>query len=289
MKMKVTLISKKSNLEAKSKRSLNGDPRSQEEHDLIYRTNKIIVDTFRRAGVDPVVRDRESYGASDFIDQDIIIVNGGDGTALDVASYVFDDTKMLFVKASGGSYGAHCTSSFDTVESDLERFLKGDYSIEKRVRLKTTMPDGKVDYALNDLHFGIKYIEKGARVKIINGDLTSRVSSNGIVASTYAGKTGWFDFIPICNPERVWDAEFREDEKSIGRYKSMISHTVEGNAYGRILPGQGITLVNESRAYGKVAIDGDIPEGLEPRYYFLEQGDEVKVDISDKPIHVVRF
>jgi NAD+ kinase len=126
---------------------------------------------------------------------DLIVVLGGDGTLLSIASLV-ERPAVPILGVNLGGLGFMTEVAADEMESILARTLAGDYAVEKRMTLQILVYGNKGPpkefRVLND---GV--ITKGARSKII--DLETYVDkeylctyrADGLIISTPTGSTAY--------------------------------------------------------------------------------------------------
>ncbi len=126
---------------------------------------------------------------------DMIIVLGGDGTLLSVARLVGGrDVPILGVNL--GTLGFLTEISKDELKEAIEKLLKGEYTIEKRLMLKAkVVRDGKEissHHVLNDV-----VINKGALARIIDLEtfiddrFVTLFKADGLIVSTPTGSTAY--------------------------------------------------------------------------------------------------
>jgi NAD+ kinase len=171
-----------------------GEPKAQE---IVAWT----VDWLNKRGIDVLVEDTFGRPGGRVCSKgemaaraDLIIVLGGDGTLLSIAGLVEREVPILGVNLGG--LGFITEVAINEVESLLERTLKGDFSVEKRMTLGLRVHGkdgaGEEFRVLND---GV--ITKGARSRII--DLETYVGNeylctyraDGLIIATPTGSTAY--------------------------------------------------------------------------------------------------
>lgn len=141
-------------------------------------------------------------------DLDMVVVLGGDGTLLYTARLV-SDRQIPILGIYFGRLGFLTEISCDeNLYPKLERILAGDYQIEKRMMLKTSViSNGSVKWtgdALNEV-----VVNKGALSTMIqlsvrdNEDLITKYYGDGLIVSTPTGSTAYNLSAggPIVHPE----------------------------------------------------------------------------------------
>jgi len=126
---------------------------------------------------------------------DMIIVMGGDGTFLSVARLVNDHDVPIFGVNMGG-LGFLTEVTCDELYASLERILSGEYIIDERLKLNTTIyRNGEKiagQSAVNDI-----VINKGAMARMIDlevhvdGKYVTRYKADGLIVSTPTGSTAY--------------------------------------------------------------------------------------------------
>lgn len=284
----------------------------KENHKYHHDSLNEVISCFKNHGVNPGVRLKQMINLDDFeASWDLICVVGGDGTFLDVGQYVRDKTPVLGVKSSPQSLGAHYDVNFSNVKTAIDKLFKGEYKVEPQTRIEGTITNGHsiTDIALNDIFIGDKYSAGYSMLEI--GEKENLVGSSGIIFSSYKGKTGWFDQIPIFERDQDLinqsnelfkkygidektritsaDAEFKTGEENCVRYKVIQGKDFSKKEYGIIRPGEELKVVSRIFMDGGVAFDGNKPTKLRPRVYDLGLGSSVTIKVSDKPLYVVKF
>jgi NAD+ kinase len=122
---------------------------------------------------------------------DMVIAMGGDGTLLRAARYILTGNIPL-VGVNLGSLGFLTEIVVDELYPVIEKILSGDYRIEERSVLKSTLATRKSYYALNDmvLHMGTS----GRIITIeiaIDGSPLALFSADGLIISTPTGSTAY--------------------------------------------------------------------------------------------------
>jgi len=153
-------------------------------------------------GFGQAAEDSEIFSSSDFL-----VVLGGDGTILHIAS----DAAFYGVPVLGinlGNMGYLTDADFESGFRSLEKVLKGEYIIEKRMALTAEFSafDGaaKKPVALNEI-----CVFKGALSRMIRFDISlngSRMNTflaDGVIAATPTGSTAYNLSAkgPVLNPD----------------------------------------------------------------------------------------
>lgn len=124
---------------------------------------------------------------------DIVVAMGGDGTILTAARLVGEWERPLLGINLGG-VGFLTEASVDDFYPKMEKVIAGEYSIEKRMVLKTRIsgdPEKKY-FALNDVVLDRGGSPRVIRVDVsIDGQYFNTYVSDGIIVSTPTGSTAY--------------------------------------------------------------------------------------------------
>jgi len=290
--------------------------RLEENHEYHYNCLDKIVHAFKEHDVSPGIIKKQNLGRSDFKERwDLIVPTGGDGTFMDAARYVQDETLFFGIKSSPRSIGGHYYANFANAEEQIRKVMRGDYSIEKRARIEGVVRNDitVTDLALNDLYIGDRYVVGYSRLKVeLNGE-THDASGNGIVFSTYHGRTGWYDNIPVPETDPQLNAavkqclgrhgileevklvstrcDFTSEEADCVKYKLLMRDTKKGDSlpdFGILRPGETCTIESHVLSNGCVSFDGNKTARPRHRMYDMYDASTVTIRVSDKPLHVVK-
>lgn len=129
----------------------------------------------------------------DFVkESDIAIAIGGDGTILKCARYLLGlDTKLLGINT--GRLGFMASLEFDELD-EMERLIKGDYDIIKRMMLDTRIYTGEEyceNIALNDVSVARVYSKLCDFSVYVDDELIGSYRADGVVISTPTGSTAY--------------------------------------------------------------------------------------------------
>lgn len=209
-------------------------------------------------------------------DVDMVMVLGGDGTLLSVAR-LLEKSEIPILGINLGSLGFLTELGLEELYTSLEKVLKGQYEIEKRVRLEAHLDRGGEIIGryqvLNDV-----VINKGALARII--DLEAHVDSrevtiykaDGLIVSTPTGSTAYSLAAggPIIEPTL-----------NVIVVAPICPHTLTNRPL--VVPGGSEVQLHLLSDSGKVYLTLDGQEGME-----LKQGDRVRIKESDKKVNLMR-
>ncbi len=213
----------------------------------------------------------------EFKGRDLIIAFGGDGTVLNTAHYILDDTPILTVKSEKASVGALCTIDTYEFEYALKKILSGKFKTELWIRAEIKFGN-RVDFALNDILVGPKYRPQVARYEIDFKGKEEKQMSSGLIISTGAGSTGWYSNIAGN------DGKFSRTAKYL---KFIVTECKSDDKYklikGKIMPGEIFRVKSLMNIDGITCFDGDTKKRMHNFY----RGKSIQVRISDKPLKVI--
>jgi NAD+ kinase len=137
------------------------------------------------------------YSADDkwWLGADMVMALGGDGTVLKAVGLVSDDS-LPVLGINMGTLGFLTDVAVDGIYPTLERVLKGDYTIERRMALQAeVVRDGKEViklYALNDIVVATGAFSRVIRLLTrVSGVEVSEYSADGMIVSTPTGSTAY--------------------------------------------------------------------------------------------------
>lgn len=215
----------------------------------------------------------------DFKGKDLIISIGGDGTVLNTSHYMLDETPVLTIKSTEGSTGALCEISANNFENALKKILNGDFKIEKWTRAEGRFGKRKV-FALNEIYVGTRFSPSMARYELMRKDKSELQMSSGVVITTGTGSTGWYSNIPVIG--KAFSKDAKELHFCVREPKAAANYTM---LQGALLPGEVLTVKSKMNVDGCISFDGDVGK----RMYPFKIGDVLEVQISGKPLYVVKL
>lgn len=162
-----------------------------------------LIPFLRDRGVTPVfngdvaqwLRGETGRADEDILAADMVLVLGGDGTALAAARGLCGHSApMLTVRF--GSFGFLAEIEPDVVESALERVLAGDYVVEERPMLRATRESGGEKthdvVGLNDVALVRGVSPRLVKLEAaVNGEPLATYSGDGVVVCTATGSTAY--------------------------------------------------------------------------------------------------
>ena len=214
---------------------------------------------------------------NDLTKADLIITLGGDGTFVKAANLA-EDSSILGINAEPHkSEGA--LTSLDISELDrLEEIAKGKYEIVKRHRAKVKLNGNLLDeHAINEVYLGAASQFHSSRYKIKFKDIEEEHRSSGVIISTGTGSPAWF--------YSAGGKVFNHDEEKLG---FIVREPYFGKRIftpkllnGHIENGDKI-IIESMRNFGGILAINDST-------YNFNEGDVAEVELSDKPLNVIKL
>lgn len=119
------------------------------------------------------------------------LVLGGDGTLI-LAARELLEKKIPLIGINLGTLGYLTEIEIQNVYSAIDSLIADEYTVEERMLLKGTLPNGKEDVALNDIivtrYGSLRLIEFNVYV---NGELLNTYQADGMILSTPTGSTAY--------------------------------------------------------------------------------------------------
>ena len=155
---------------------------------------------------------REQVQKQDFVERDLIIVLGGDGTLTSISHNILDNTPVMGVNSNPrttdpqGSVGFYLDSDMVTFSEDVRNALNKNCIFNSMPRLQATITTTsgnimKSDPALNDLLVANTQQYMPSKYNLKRGGINIEQHSSGLLFSTFFGQGAWFRH--ICNIEKM--------------------------------------------------------------------------------------
>ena len=123
-------------------------------------------------------------------DADIVVAFGGDGTMLNVISYI-DDKAIPILGVNCGKIGFLTEIGKQELESAVDAIIKGEYSIENRSLVRAQVPTGEKFYALNEAILTSSNSQVSSIKINIDDSYTATVRGDGVMVATPTGSTAY--------------------------------------------------------------------------------------------------
>ena len=191
----------------------------EEVHDRSLEEVRSVLDSLiSERGLNVGYTARETVRRTDFMEPDLVIVLGGDGTLTSIAHSVDGSTPVMGVNShprdedDGGSYGFYMGSDPSTFAEDVRAAIDGHAIVNVLPRLQAEIEttSGNVircDPALNDLLVANTHQYQPSKYRIQRGGIDSMQHSSGCLFSTFLGQGAWFRHVADIEGTR-----FKSDE-----------------------------------------------------------------------------
>lgn len=223
--------------------------------------------------------DRRVLNNANFLDCELAIAIGGDGTFLRTAHFIRDDTPVLGVNSDiKNKEGFYMQSSRYDFEKKIAMVQNGDFAVKKFMRLECHLNKNKIEeLALNEFYFGSCKPYLTSRYRLEIGNSRERQRSSGVIISTPTGSNAWLK--AGGTKARIGAKEFaymvREpyENRILGNYNLL---------FGIIKTGGEIRIKPEMS--GAIAVADSLS-----REYKIDYGDSASVRASDSFLRAVHF
>ena len=127
-----------------------------------------------------------------------VLVIGGDGTLIQAARELLDK-KVQLIGINLGTLGYLTEIEMQTVYPALDKLFADEYTVEERMMLRGSLPNGKENIALNDI-----IVTRYSSLRLIsfrvyvNGELLNTYQADGMIISTPTGSTAYNLSAGIC-------------------------------------------------------------------------------------------
>lgn len=214
---------------------------------------------------------------TNLMNSDFVITLGGDGTFVR-AGNIIENSLILGINAeSEKSEGALTGLDVSEIER-LKEIAEGNYDVIERTRAKITL-NGKVleEHALNEVYIGAVSQFHSSRYKIKFKDAEEEHRSSGVIISTGTGSPAWFysaggEIFPYHEKKLGFIVREPYFGKRVFTPKILKGHIIEG---------EKITIKSTRHFGGILAINDST--------YDFNEGDVAEIEISDKPLRVVKL
>jgi len=158
----------------------------------------------------PFIRERADLVAVDLggtfdvrgIDADLVVIFGGDGSIL-AAARSMGEQRIPTIGVNFGKFGFLTDIRAADVETELERVLDGEFSIEERLMLRAEVAE-EYFLALNEIFLGPGTVGRVVTIEVhLDGEYATTYRGDGVLVSTPTGSTGHSLSAggPIVDPE----------------------------------------------------------------------------------------
>jgi hypothetical protein len=240
-----------------------------------------------------------------FGERDMVVTLGRDGLVINTAKYLTTQPLIAINPDPDHIDGVLIPFSVFQANSVMRRVLAGEYRLREVTMAKTSLNDGQVLYAVNDLFIGQR-TQVSAYYKIEFQGMREEQVSSGIIVSTGAGSTGWFRGIltgamgilkalsggkpkaehlqhsdqKASDPYRFdWEADYL-----VFTVREPFPTKVSGVelVHGRINMGTELIVTSQMPQNGVIFSDG-----IEADYLEFNSGRIARIGVAEKKVHLV--
>ena len=201
----------------------------EEVHDRSLEEVRSVLDSLvSERGLNVGYTARETVRRTDFMEPDLVIVLGGDGTLTSIAHSVDGSTPVMGVNShprdedDEGSYGFYMGSDPSTFAEDVRAAIDGHAIVNVLPRLQAEIEttSGNVircDPALNDLLVANTHQYQPSKYRIQRGGIDSMQHSSGCLFSTFLGQGAWFRHVADIEGTRFKPGEIDDHYLYVAR------------------------------------------------------------------------
>ena len=232
-----------------------------------------------------------------FSEKDLVLTVGPDGLVVNAAKYLTTQPILAINPDPRRVDGILIPFTLEEAGEWLGRALAQRVAIKRVSMAQTTLNDGQVIYAFNDLFIGAR-THISARYRLEIGGKGENQSSSGVIVSTGAGSTGWLqsivtgacrvaagmnlpDFTPPA-PESYrlpWEAE----DLYYAVREPFTSRTSQaGLVFGKLRKGEALVLRSYMPENGVIFSDG-----IERDYLNFNAGTVATISLAERKAHLI--
>ena len=201
----------------------------EEVHDRSLEEVRSVLDSLvSERGLNVGYTARETVRRTDFMEPDLVIVLGGDGTLTSIAHSVDGNTPVMGVNShprvgdEDGSYGFYMGSDPSNFADDVRAAIDGRAIVNVLPRLQAEIEttSGNVircDPALNDLLVANTHQYQPSKYSIQRGGIDSKQHSSGCLFSTFLGQGAWFRHVVDIEGTRFKPSEIDDHYLYVAR------------------------------------------------------------------------
>jgi len=243
-------------------------------------TINLVKNCIKKHGINYEISDREELNNELYLNKDIIVVIGGDGTFLRASHFIFNNTPVIGVNSNPEfKEGFFMVTNKLKFVNDFNKILTGKCKIKKFQRLEAYINGKKIkELALNEFYIASVKDYHTARYFLYVRGIKERQKSSGVLISTPAGSYAWIKsaggkVLPLYSNK----FEYLVREPYCGKISakcSMINGILNNNEKIEIIFEVGRGLL--------------IADSLSTEHKF-KAGERVTVKMSEHPLNAISF
>lgn len=204
------------------------------------------------------------------LEVDMLVIAGGDGTIL----HALHMTNAPVLTINTGSVGFLAELDVEEIEGGVNSVLAGEYILDERMRLKSTVNGRRQLDATNEVVVHTAAVSKMMTLELaIDGNYVDTVRADGLIVATPTGSTSY----ALSSGGPIVDPRVRA---------IVISPIAPFNLHSRpmVVPATSVTQISTTEQHypGLVVIDGQ-------HEVHFRQRTTVEITVSDDPAYFVRM
>lgn len=226
---------------------------------------------------------------------DLVVTLGPDGLIVNTAKYLADQPLLAFNPDPERMDGVLIPFQDSAAPSVLPKALADALPREPITMAVARLDDGQSLHAVNDLFIGQR-THLSARYRIAHGDRDEQQSSSGLIVSTGAGSSGWYRSVlagaagvaaGLGGPPAYWKDEYRFS-RTANELRFCVREPFTSKVssaeivFGRIGPGESLTIVSQMPAGGVIFSDG-----IESDFLTFDAGRTATVQVAERKVNLL--
>jgi NAD+ kinase len=204
------------------------------------------------------------------LDVDMLVIAGGDGTIL----HALHMTNAPVLSINTGSVGFLAELGVDEIETGIKAVLAGEFILDERMRLKSTVNGRRQLDATNEVVVHTAAVSKMMTLELaIDGNYVDTVRADGLIAATPTGSTSY----ALSSGGPIMDPRVRA---------IVLSPIAPFNLHSRpmVVPADSVTQISTTEQHypGLVVIDGQ-------HEVHFRQRTTVEITVSENSAYFVRM
>jgi NAD+ kinase len=213
---------------------------------------------------------RKKGVAQSKLDVDMMVIAGGDGTIL----HGLHMTNAPVLSINTGVVGFLAELHVEEIDAGIKRVLNGEYILDERMRLKSTVNGRRQLDATNEVVVHTAAVSKMMTLELaIDGNYVDTVRADGLIVATPTGSTSY----ALSSGGPIVDPRVRA---------TVLSPIAPFNLHSRpmVVPASSVTQISTTEQHypGLVVIDGQ-------HEVHFRQRTTVEITVSDSPAYFVRM
>ncbi len=252
------------------------NPKNKKEESALRTVGNIL----KKYKINYKIKHRSKLNRNLFLNKDLIVAVGGDGTFLRTSHFIFGKTPIIGVNSDPRyKEGFFMSATKKDFDKGLKKILRNNYKLKKLQRLEAYINNKKTsELALNEFYIASEKQHHTARYYLNVRGKKEKQKSSGVLISTAAGSNAWIKsaggkILPLYSDK----FEYLVREPYCGRVSARCSLV------------NGILNKNE-----KIDVIFEVGNGVLiadslGREHKFKAGEKVTVKVSNKPLYFILF